>query len=66
MKFRFLEFVVYQAMLKQSVKITHITWCNGHDGTKLEETTESVEDNENEDIVTEEINEYIVIEELKN
>ena len=48
---------------KPFVKITHITQCNEHEATKLEETTESFEaiENENEDIVVEEINEDIVI-----
>jgi hypothetical protein len=40
---------------KPSVKITHITQCKEHEGTKLEETKESFEDIENEDIVIEEI-----------
>jgi len=33
------------------VKIIHIKQCNEHEGTKLEETTESVEDIENKLIV---------------
>ena len=42
----FLEFGVYLAMLKKksSVKITHSTQGKVHEGTKLEDTAESVED----------------------
>ena len=37
-------FVPSNVEKKPSVKITHITQCNENEGTKLEETTESVED----------------------